>query len=105
MIEFEETTKETEADADTEILQVRHTFEKKLKDEKEIVMKLKGENGIMKKRFSTISSEIESHKTEISKLFNEEKKLYSIIKNLEKDIVGLKREVNVKEWMIGSRKR
>ena len=92
--EFEDSTKETERDADQEILEIKHKYEKKLKEEKEAVLRLKGENGIMKKKFNTLQSEIDAHKIEIAKMFGEEKKLHSITKSLEKDILGLKKEAN-----------
>ncbi|KAJ3172248.1 Cilia- and flagella-associated protein 57 [Geranomyces variabilis] len=92
-LEFTETTKETEQDADTEILEIKHRYEKKLKEEREIGLRLKGENGIMRKKFNTLNSEIDAHKTEIGKMFNEEKKLHGVIKSLEKDILGLKKEI------------
>lgn len=93
ILDFEETTKETEQDADTEILELKHRYEKKLKDEKEVVMSLKGENGMLRKKFNTLQTEIDTHKTEIGKMYNEEKKLHSVIKSLEKDISGFKKEV------------
>lgn len=91
--EYEETARETEQDADTEIIEFRHRYETKLKEEKEIVLRLKGENGIMRKKFNSLQGEIDTHKGEISKMYNEEKKLHSVIKSLEKDISGLKKEV------------
>lgn len=93
VLEFEETTLETEQDCDAEIVEIRHRYERKLKDEKEIVLRLKGENGVMKKKFNTLQNEIDTHKGEISKMYAEEKKLHSVIKSLEKDIAGLKKEV------------
>ena len=94
ILEYEEMTRETEQDADTEIVELHHKFERKFKDEREIVMRLKGENGIMRKKFNSLQSEIDNHKGEISKMYNEEKKLHTVIKSLEKDIAGLKKEVN-----------
>ena len=94
LLEYEETTRETEQDADSEIVELRHRYEKKLKEEKEIVMRLKGENGIMRKKFNSLQNEIDTHKSEITKMYNEEKKLHSVIKSLEKDIAGLKKEVS-----------
>jgi len=91
--EFEETMKETEEDADVEILELRHLYEKRLKDEKEIGLKLKNENGIMKKMFNSLQNEIDTHKMEISKMNMEENKLQNVIKNLEKDISSFKKEV------------
>ncbi|OUM68235.1 hypothetical protein PIROE2DRAFT_4113, partial [Piromyces sp. E2] len=90
--EFEETLKETEEDADIEILELKHMYEKRLKDEKEIGLKLKSENGIMKKMFNSLQNEIDSHKIEISKMNMEENKLKTVINNLEKDIISFKKE-------------
>lgn len=56
-------------------------------------MRLKGENGVMRKKFNTLQKEIDTHKNEISKMYSEEKKLHTVIKSLEKDISGLKMEV------------
>ena len=47
----------------------------------------------MRKKFNTLQTEIDTHKAEIAKMYNEEKKLHFIIKSLEKDIAGLKKEV------------
>jgi septal ring factor EnvC (AmiA/AmiB activator) len=91
--EFEETAKEIEEDADTEIVEMKLKYEKKLKEEREASLRLKGENGIMKKKFTTLQKEIDEHKNEIQRMFQEEKKLHSVIKSLEKDIAGLKKEV------------
>ncbi|KAI8607724.1 WD40-repeat-containing domain protein [Chytriomyces sp. MP71] len=98
--EFEETTHETEEDADSEILELKHRYERKLKEEREIGMRLKGENGIMRKKFNTLQSEIDAHKAEIAKMYAEEKKLHSIIKSLEKDIAGLKKEVRSADFRL-----
>ncbi|KAI8907767.1 WD40-repeat-containing domain protein, partial [Powellomyces hirtus] len=104
-LEFTETTKETEQDADTEILEIKHRYEKKLKEEREIGLRLKGENGIMRKKFNTLNSEIDAHKTEIGKMFNEEKKLHGVIKSLEKDIAGLKKEIQERDETIQDKEK
>jgi hypothetical protein len=91
--DFEETVKETEEDAELEIVHLKQQYEQRLQQEKETGLRLKGENGIMKKKFNTLQSEIEAHKSEINKLVQEEKKLYTTIKSLEKDIASLKKEV------------
>ncbi|KAJ3302044.1 Cilia- and flagella-associated protein 57 [Kappamyces sp. JEL0829] len=105
LLEYEETTRETEQDADTEIIELRHRYEKKLKDEREIVLRLKGENGIMRKKFNTLQGEIDTHKGEISKMYNEEKKLHSVIKSLEKDIAGLKKEIHERDETIQDKEK
>lgn len=48
--EYDETKKQIEEDADREILDIKNTYEKKLREEREANMKLKGETGIMRKK-------------------------------------------------------
>jgi cilia- and flagella-associated protein 57 len=103
--EYEETARETEQDADVEVVELRHRYEKKLKEEKEIVMRLKGENGVMKKKFNSLQGEIDGHKSDISKMYNEEKKLHSVIKSLEKDIAGLKKEIHERDETIQDKEK
>ncbi|KAJ3293662.1 Cilia- and flagella-associated protein 57 [Borealophlyctis nickersoniae] len=103
--EFEETTLETEQDADAEILELKHRYERKLKEEREIGLRLKGENGIMRKKFNTLQGEIDAHKTEIGKMYAEEKKLHGVIKSLEKDIAGLKKEIQERDETIQDKEK
>ncbi|KAJ3363138.1 Cilia- and flagella-associated protein 57 [Allomyces javanicus] len=103
--EFDETNRETEEDADQEILLIKHKYEKRLREEREVGLRLKGENGIMKKKFNTLNSEIEAHKGEIQRMFQEEKKLQSIIKSLEKDIAGLKKEIQERDETIQDKEK
>ncbi|TPX74759.1 hypothetical protein CcCBS67573_g03970 [Chytriomyces confervae] len=103
--EFEETTHETEEDADSEVLELKHRYERKLKEEREIGLRLKGENGIMRKKFNTLQAEIDAHKAEIAKMYAEEKKLHSVIKSLEKDIAGLKKEIQERDETIQDKEK
>ena len=48
----------------------------------------------MRKKFAALQKDIEDHKEEILSLFESKKQLYAQINNLEKDIVGLKKEIN-----------
>ena len=50
MREYEETKKQIEEDADREILDIKNKYERRLRDEKEANMRLKGETGIMRKK-------------------------------------------------------
>lgn len=50
--EFEETKKQIEEDEDREIQDIKTKYEKKLRDEKESNLRLKGETGIMRKKVS-----------------------------------------------------
>jgi len=103
--EYEETIKETEENTDIEILELRHVYEKRLKDEKDIGLKLKSENGIMKKMFNSLQNEIDVHKYEITKMNAEETKLQNIIKNLEKDVSSFKKEIQERDETIRDKEK
>ncbi|ESO94501.1 hypothetical protein LOTGIDRAFT_118162 [Lottia gigantea] len=52
--EYEETKRQIEEDADREILDIKNKYERRLRDEKEANMRLKGETGIMKKKVGMV---------------------------------------------------
>ncbi|OWK05418.1 hypothetical protein Celaphus_00002651 [Cervus elaphus hippelaphus] len=98
--EFEETKKQIEEDEDREIQDIKTKYEKKLRDEKEANLRLKGETGIMRKKFSSLQKEIEERTNDIELLKGEQVKLQGVIKSLEKDIMGLKREIQERDETI-----
>ena len=79
---------------------MKNKYERRLKDEKEANMKLKGETGIMRKKFLSLQTEINDQKEEIRKYQQEVAKLNTVIRNLEKDIVGLKKEIQERDETI-----
>ena len=54
----------------------------KLNFEKELGLRLKGENGIMKKKFSALQKDIEDQREEIRTMFAHKKELYQVIQNM-----------------------
>lgn len=98
--EYEETKRQIEEDADREILDIKNKYERRLREEKETNQKLKGETGIMRKKFTSLQKEIDDHKDEIKKFQSETTKLNNIIRNLEKDITGLKKEIQERDETI-----
>ncbi|XP_034510273.1 cilia- and flagella-associated protein 57 [Ailuropoda melanoleuca] len=98
--EFEETKKQIEEDEDQEIQDIKTKYEKKLQDEKESNLRLKGETGIIRKKFSSLQKEIEERTNDIESLKGEQVKLQGVIKSLEKDILGLKREIQERDETI-----
>ena len=56
--EFEETKFQLEEDADREIDQQKGRYEARLAHEREVSLRLKGENGIMKKKFNVLQRDI-----------------------------------------------
>ncbi|XP_024200846.1 cilia- and flagella-associated protein 57 isoform X5 [Pan troglodytes] len=103
--EFEETKKQIEEDEDREIQDIKTKYEKKLRDEKESNLRLKGETGIMRKKFSSLQKEIEERTNDIETLKGEQMKLQGVIKSLEKDIQGLKREIQERDETIQDKEK
>ncbi|KAM6217017.1 cilia- and flagella-associated protein 57 [Rhynchocyon petersi] len=103
--EFEETKKQIEEDEDQEIQDIKTKYEKKLRDEKESNLRLKGETGIMRKKFSSLQKEIEERTNDIEILKGEQAKLQGVIKSLEKDIQGLKREIQERDETIQDKEK
>ena len=98
--EYEETKRQIEEDADREILDMKNKYERKLKEEKEANTKLKGETGIMRKKFLSLQTEIGDQKEDIKRCNQEISKLNTVIRNLEKDIAGLKKEIQERDETI-----
>ncbi|ELK31134.1 WD repeat-containing protein 65 [Myotis davidii] len=103
--EFEETKKQIEEDEDREIQDIKTKYEKKLRDEKESNLRLKGETGIMRKKFSSLQKEIEERANDIESLKGEQMKLQGVIKSLEKDILSLKREIQERDETIQDKEK
>lgn len=81
---FEETRRQIEEDVDREVHELRTKYEARLTHERNEALRLKGENGIMNKKFASLQKEIEEQKEEIQALFANKKDLYAQIASLEK---------------------
>ena len=53
-------------------------YEGRLAAEREAGLRLKGENGIMKKKFGTLQKEIDDQRAEVAQLFEHKKELYAV---------------------------
>jgi predicted nucleic acid-binding Zn-ribbon protein len=69
------------------------SYERKLRHEREINAKLKGEAGIMRKKFQTMQKEIEEQKNEVQRLHTDITKLTNTIKSTEKEVVQLQKSL------------
>ncbi|KAJ3194367.1 Cilia- and flagella-associated protein 57 [Irineochytrium annulatum] len=103
--DFEVHLLEIEEDANHEVLQIGYTFETKLKVERESLKAIKEENQNMRSRFEKLTTEIEDNKGGLNKMFTEERRLHSIIKGLEKDIIGVKREMQERDDTIQDKEK
>lgn len=100
VMEHEVTKRLVEEDADREILDLKTQYERRLREERESNARLRGESGIMKKKFASLQKEIDDHKEEIKKFHGETQKLNNVIRSQEKDIQGLKKEIQERDETI-----
>ena len=103
--EFEETKRQLEEDADREIESLKDKYEGRLTTEREVNLRMKGENGMMKKKFNSLQKEIEDQREEIKLLFDQKKDLYATIGSLERDIIALKKEISERDDTITDKEK
>ncbi|KAJ3295052.1 Cilia- and flagella-associated protein 57 [Borealophlyctis nickersoniae] len=103
--DFDEMSHQNAEDIDTEISLCAARYERKLRGEREEGARLKGENGIMRKKFNTLNKDIEDNKAEIARMREDEKKLRAVIAGLEKEIGTLKKEMSERDELIQDKER
>jgi hypothetical protein len=73
-----------------EIETLKDRYESKLAVERKLAVTLKGENGLMRKRFTGLEKSIDEQKIEIRRLHEAQETLYTTIATHEKDIQAYK---------------
>ncbi|NXI62239.1 CFA57 protein, partial [Anseranas semipalmata] len=91
--EHEEIKRQIEEDEDREIQDIRIKYERRLVEEKESNLQLKGEIGVMNKRLNSLQKELKERNSDIEEMRLEQQNLQDVIKSLEKDILALKTEI------------
>ncbi|KAJ3142003.1 Cilia- and flagella-associated protein 57, partial [Physocladia obscura] len=103
--ECEEIARQNNDDIDSEITLLQGRYEKKMRVERDECARLKGENGIMRKKFNTLTKDIEDNKAEILRTKEDEKRLKSVIAMLEKEIIAFKKEMAERDELIQDKER
>merc|ERR1711988_709146 len=102
---LEETRRMIEEDCDTEIEQVKRGYEEKLSTEKENLLKLKGDNGLIKKRNAQLQKKWDDQDSILKAEQEKNSELDHKIKMAERDIVGLKKEIKERDETIGDKEK
>ncbi|KAJ3013942.1 Cilia- and flagella-associated protein 57 [Thoreauomyces humboldtii] len=92
-------------DVDTEIERLHVRYERRLYAEREDGARLKGENGIMRKKFNTLTKDIDDNRLETARMRTDEKRLRSAIESLEKEIGLLKSDMAERDVAIQEKER
>ena len=98
--EFQVLKTHVEEDADQEIEELKEKYDAKLTQEREATLRLKGENGLMRRKFKGLQRDIEEQKSTIEKKSKAEEAHYEKIRALDKDILGHRKEINEREETI-----
>lgn len=91
--ECTETILQTEIDIDVEYQNMFVRYEQRMNDERNEYAKLKGDNGIMNKKFGTLFKDIEEYKAEINNSKENGIRLGEITNRLEDSKIELRKEV------------
>jgi chromosome segregation ATPase len=102
---FEETKTQLEEDADREIDKLKEKYEAMLRVEHDIGLRLKGENGIMRKKFNALKRDIKSQEDDIAALNEQKANLNLTIQNLENEMGSLRKEIAARDETIGDKER
>ena len=103
--ESDEIVRQMEEDADLEIQELKERYELRLAEERDVGLRLKGENGIMKKKFNQLQKDIHEQKDVISSLGDDKRALRNTIAELEKDVAGLRKELSDRDDTIGDKEK
>lgn len=104
-MEFDEYCKQVDVDNDRNKVELQLSYEKKLQEEQENCMKWRGEAGVLKKKFSTLSRETENYRKDIETLQYQHGKFQQAIKQHQRDIEDLKQELADREMTIKDKDR
>ena len=100
-----EIRRQIEIDADREILSVKNSYERTLKEERETSLRLKGDNGILQKKFKSMVNEIKLHKQQQEEMHVEQQKLGNHILALDKEILSGKKDCEERDETIQDKEK
>ena len=72
--------RQQEEDADREIEEMKEKYEGRLVGEREAALRLKGENGIMRKKFQGLQKDLEEQREQLQLQHEQQKDLYNTIR-------------------------
>ncbi|XP_058125091.1 cilia- and flagella-associated protein 57 [Anopheles ziemanni] len=103
--EFDEYCRQVDVDNDRHKVELQLQYEKKLQEEEENSIKWRGEAGVLKKKFSTLSREAEAYRKEIETMQAQHGKFQQSIRQHQRDIEALRREVAERDGTVRDRDR
>ena len=103
--EFQEMETQLEDDVDTEIENIRDRYDSQLSSERELTLRFKGENGILKKKFAGLSKQIDDQKEELKLCAEREAAARELIRAREDEVKSKKKEIRAWDRSVGEREK
>jgi cilia- and flagella-associated protein 57 len=103
--EYEETKRQIEEDCDTETIDIKTKYEKKMKEQVETIKMISSEANNVKKRIGKMEQDAKESKKNIEQLNIDVQKGTNIISSLRKDIDGLKKEIQERDDTIQDKEK
>uniref|UniRef100_A0A182NUB5 WD_REPEATS_REGION domain-containing protein n=1 Tax=Anopheles dirus TaxID=7168 RepID=A0A182NUB5_9DIPT len=103
--EFDEYCRQVDIDNDRHKVELQLQYEKKLQEEEENSIKWRGEAGVLKKKFSTLSREAETYRKEIETMQAQHGKFQQSIRQHQREIDGLRKELAERDSTIRDKDR
>lgn len=103
--EYEETKRQIEEDCDTEVIDLKAKYEKKLKEQVELTEKALTDATNHKKKLANVQSEVEGFKNQIKQLNADLLKANGVIAGLRKDIEGFRKETQERDVTIQEKEK
>ncbi|XP_035915826.1 cilia- and flagella-associated protein 57 [Anopheles stephensi] len=103
--EFDEYCRQVDVDNDRHKVELQLQYEKKLQEEEENSIKWRGEAGVLKKKFSTLSREAEAYRKEIETMQAQHGKFQQSIRQHQREIDGLRKELAERDGTIRDKDR
>jgi len=103
--EYDETRTQLLEDLDTEILEIKEKYQGMLSEEKSQALQLKGENGVMKKKFVALQNEIDELKEKAKEISVHESERKKIIQTRTDEISRFEAEMKELDTLIGEKEK
>lgn len=103
--EFDEYCRQVDVDNDRHKVELQLQYEKRLQEEEENSIKWRGEAGVLKKKFSTLSRESEAYRKEIETMQAQHGKFQQSIRQHQREIEALRKELAERDSTIRDKDR
>lgn len=104
-MEFVEFCKQVEIDNDRKLVETKLSYEQRLKDENDAMLKWRAEAGVLSKKFHNVSRNCDELEKEKAVLRAEHHKTRGVIRNFEKDVGELKKEIKDRDQTIRDKEK